>query len=150
MIHKLKSYQTNSVNWILDVSAGTWTTGPSETTPEAESSSNTLSGGAKVVSCSGCSGSESVGYIGGSSGGTLTFPNISSSVSTTTTIRIHYENGDSAQRFANVVVNGVSHVVAFVPTSDGETPGTSTLTVPLNSGSKNVISFEAYNGGWGE
>jgi hypothetical protein len=138
------------VNWILDVSAGTWTTGPSETTPEAESSSNTLAGGAKVQSCSGCSGGESVGYIGGSTDGTLTFPDISSSVSTTTTIRIHYENGDSTQRFANVVVNGVTHVVSFVPTSDGSTPGTSTLTVPLNSGSSNVIEFEAYNGGWGK
>lgn len=84
------------------------------------------------------------------SDGTLTFPDISSSVSTTTTIRIHYENGDSTQRFANVVVNSVTHVVAFVPTTDGSTPGTSTLTVPLNSGSSNVISFEAYNGGWGK
>jgi hypothetical protein len=137
------------VNWILDISAGTWTTGPSETTPEAESSSNTLAGGAEVLSCSGCSGGKSVGYIGGSTDGTLTFPDISSSVSTTTTIRIHYENGDSTQRFANVVVNGVTHVVAFVPTSDGSTPGTSTLTVPLNIGPSNVIKFEAYNGGWG-
>lgn len=139
---------TNEVNWILDISAGTWTTGPSETTPEAESSSNTLSGGAKILSCSGCSGSESVGYIGGSTNGILTFPDISSSVSTTTTIRIHYENGDTSQRYANVVVNGVTHIVAFVPTADGSTPGTSTLTVPLNSGSQNVITFEGYNGGW--
>jgi hypothetical protein len=139
------------VNWILDIPAGSWTTGPRETTPEAELCGNILSGGAKVLSCSGCSGSESVGYIGVSTDGTLTFPDISSSVSTTTTIRIHYENGDSTQRFANVVVNGVTHVVAFVPTTtDGSTPRTSTLTVPLNSGSNNVISFEAYNGGWGK
>ena len=143
-------YQTNEVNWILDISAGTWTTGPSETTPEAESSSNILSGGAIILSCSGCSGSESVGYIGGSSNGILTFPDISSSVSTTTTIRIHYENGDASQRYANVVVNGVTHIVAFVPTASGSTPGTSTLTVPLKSGSQNVITFEGYNGGWGK
>ena len=63
---------------------------------------------------------------------------------------IRYENGDGSQRFANVVVNGVTHVVAFVPTANGATPGTSTLTVPLISGSKNAISFQAYNGGWGK
>ncbi|KAF4625053.1 hypothetical protein G7Y89_g13116 [Cudoniella acicularis] len=116
---------TNEVNWILDIAAGTWSVGPSETTPE------------------------DVGYIGGPSpGGTLTFPDISSTVATTTTIRIKYLNGDSTQRYANVLVNGVTHVVAFLPTIDG-TPGSSTLTVPLNAGSKNVIEFEAYESGWG-
>ena len=139
----------NEVNWVLSVSAGTWTTGPSETEPEAESSSNTLANGAVITSCSGCSGSESVGYIGGSPGGTLTFNGVSSSVAATTTIRIHHTNGDSTQRYANVVVNGVSSVVAFLPTADDNTPGSSILTVALKSGS-NVIEFEAYDGGWGK
>lgn len=58
-------------------------------------------------------------------------------------------NGDKSQRFANVVVNGVANVVAFLPTS-GTTPGTSALTVPLTAGSANVVRFEVYNGGWGE
>jgi hypothetical protein len=58
-------------------------------------------------------------------------------------------NGDKSQRFANVVVNGVANVVAFLPTS-GTTPGTSALTVPLKAGSANVVRFEVYNGGWGE
>ncbi|TVY18569.1 hypothetical protein LARI1_G004543 [Lachnellula arida] len=138
--------QNNEVNWILN--SNSWSTGPSETTPEAEASTNTLSGGAEVVACSGCSGSKSVGYIGGSPGGKLLFPNISSSVATTTTIRIHYTNADATQRYASVVVNGVSHVVAFIPTPDDNTPGTATLTVPLESGSANTIEFEAYNGGW--
>ena len=142
-------YKHNEVNWILSVSAGTWTTGPSETDTEAESSSNVLADGAVVQSCTGCSGSSSVGYIGGSPGGTLKFPDISSNSATTTTIRIHYANGDSTQRYATVVVNGVSHVVAFVPTGSGNEVGTSTLTVPLNAGSSNVIEFEAYDGGWG-
>lgn len=48
-----------------------------------------------------------------------------------------------------MVVNGVSNIVAFLPSPDGNTPGTSVLTVPLNSGSANVIKFEAYNGGYG-
>lgn len=135
---------------MLGSGASSWASGPSETTPEAEASTNTISGGAKSVSCTGCSGSASIGYIGGSPGGKLVFPNISSSVSTTTTIRIHYTNADTTQRYANVVVNGVSHIVAFIPTPDDNTPGTATLTVPLNSGSANVIEFGAYNSGWGE
>ena len=89
-----------------------------------------------------------MGYIGGPPGGTLTFKSISSTVSTTTTIRIHYINGDSTQRYANVLVNGVSHIVAFLPASSA--PGSSTLTVPLNSGAANVIEFEAYDSLWGE
>lgn len=40
-------------------------------------------------------------------------------------------------------------MVAFCPTGGDKNPGTSTLTVPLNSGSLNTIEFEAYNGGWG-
>ena len=73
---------------------------------------------------------------------------MTSSVATTSTIRIAYINGDSTQRYANVVVNGVGNVVAFVPTV-GSTPMSSTLTVPLNKGS-NTIRFEGYNGGWGK
>jgi hypothetical protein len=134
---------------VINPSAGTWSAGPSEAVPEAEASSNTLAGGAKAVICAGCSGSKAIGYIGGSSGGTLTFPAISSTSSTVTTIRIHYENGDTSQRYGNVIVNGVSNIIAFLPTADGNTPGTSILTVPLNSGSANVIKFEAYNGGYG-
>ncbi|KFY35837.1 hypothetical protein V494_05562 [Pseudogymnoascus sp. VKM F-4513 (FW-928)] len=136
------------VNWVINPSAGTWSAGPSETSPEAEASSNTLAGGAKAVTCSGCSGSKTIGYIGGSSGGSLTFPAISSTSSTTTTIRIHYANGDKIQRYGNVIVNGVSNIIAFLPSPDGNTPATSVLTVPLNSGSANVIKFEAYNGGY--
>ena len=50
-----------------------------------------------------------------------------------------------------MIVNGVSNIIAFLPnvTADGNTPGTSILTVPLKSGSANVIKFEAYNGGYG-
>lgn len=142
--------QANRVNWIIDATAGTWSTAPTETTPEGEQSSNILASGAKLVSCSGCSGGSEVGYIGGSAGGTLTFPAISSTVATTTTIRIHYTNGDSTQRYASVIVNGQGYVIAFCPTAGDSSPGTSTLTVPLKSGTVNVIEFEAYNGGWGK
>ena len=134
------------MNWALDAAKGSWSAGPSENSYEAESAA--MSGGAKTASCSGCSGGSIVGYVGGSPGGTLKFSNISSSVDATTTIRIHHQNGDKSQRFANVVVNGKAYVTAFLPTS-GSDVGTSVLTVPLKAGSGNTIEFQAYNGGWG-
>lgn len=138
------------MNWIPNVSAGTFSSAPSETAPEAEASPQVRASGAVISSCSGCSGGEEVGYIGGSAGGTLTFPAVSSTVATTTSIRIHHTNGDSTQRFASVIVNGKGYVLSFLPTGGDVNPGTSVLTVPLNSGSTNTIEFEAYNGGWGE
>jgi len=69
----------NEVNWIFNIAAGTWTTGPSETTPEAESSTNSWASGARILTCSSCSNASDIGYIGGPSpGGTLTFKGISS------------------------------------------------------------------------
>ncbi|KAL9112759.1 MAG: hypothetical protein Q9227_003062 [Pyrenula ochraceoflavens] len=142
-------HMSNLVNWIPNVSSGgAWTNGPTETTPEAESSANSLASGASVISCSGCSGTKAVGNIGGSSNGKLTFNGVSSSASTLTTIRIKYENGDSAQRYGKVTVNGASQTIAFVPSADGNTPGSSTLHVQLNSGSGNTVAFEGVNGGY--
>ncbi|KAF8320299.1 Arabinanase/levansucrase/invertase [Clavulina sp. PMI_390] len=135
----------NYVNWIINPSTGAWTVGPSETTYEGEAS--TLSKGAVIVSCSGCSGGEAAGYIGGSSGGTAYFGSVSSTVSTTTTIRVKYLNGDSTQRYSSISVNGATaKIVAFVPASGD--PNSSTLHVPLNSGT-NTISITGYNSGWG-
>lgn len=57
-------------------------------------------------------------------------------------------NGDSTQRYANVVVNGVGSTVAFVPTVGGVAMS-SALTVKLNKGA-NTVMFEGINGGWGE
>lgn len=48
-----------------------------------------------------------------------------------------------------MTVNGVSNIVAFLPSRNGNTPGTSVLTVPLKKGSANVINFKAYNGRFG-
>jgi len=135
---------------VINAQAGTYSAGPTETTPEAESSTQIITNGAKKVSCAGCSGASEIGYIGCSAAGTLTFPAISSTVDTTTSIRVHYTNGDSRQRYANVIVNGVTKLVAFVPTDGDRAPKTSVLTVPLKIGSANSIRFEGYNGGCGE
>ncbi|EKD18875.1 uncharacterized protein L3040_005098 [Drepanopeziza brunnea f. sp. 'multigermtubi'] len=136
----------DKVNWVLDISAGTWAAGPKETSTEAEASTNILANGAKVIDCKPCSGGKSVGYIGGSTGGTLTME-VTSIQPTNSTIRVHYVNGDKTQRYATVVVNDVTTVMAFVPTSGGK-PMDSLLTVPLKAG-KNTVKFEAYEGGWG-
>ncbi|KAK2756505.1 hypothetical protein FQN54_005398 [Arachnomyces sp. PD_36] len=135
----------NQVNWILSPS-GNWSAGPSESNPEAESA--TFSNGAEVVSCDGCSASEAVGYLGGTDGGTLEFSGITSSETTKTTIRIKHLNGDSSQRYATVSVNGESQVVAFLPSSDGQTPASSSLHAELNAGSENTIVISAHEDGW--
>ena len=134
---------SNYVNW----QPSTFTGGPSENSYEGESA--TLSSGAKSVSCGGCSGSQAAGYIGGSAGGVALFGSVQSSVSAMTSVRIKFENGDSVQRFAYVSVNGdANQRVAFLPTVDGNTPGSSTLNVPLNAGA-NTVRVLGYDGGYG-
>ncbi|KAI6713923.1 hypothetical protein JHW43_003577, partial [Diplocarpon mali] len=137
---------TNRTSWILNPRAGTWAPAPTETSAQAEDAANTLSNGAKILNCAACSGGKSVGFIGGPPGGTLTFTNVTSSMATTTTLRVQYVNGDHTQRYANVIVNGLASVMAFLPT-EGGVPMSSTLTVPLKAGA-NTVCFEAFNGGW--
>ncbi|KAF8607241.1 galactan 1,3-beta-galactosidase [Ceratobasidium sp. AG-I] len=131
------SMPNNYLNWVVDVNTGSMTAGPGENWYEAESAS--LSGSAVVASCSGCSGSSCVGYIGGSGDGVLTFNNVASTATTRTTLRIKHMDGESTQRYATVTVNGVSQIVAFLPTTNGYTPGSSVVHVSLNSGSSNTV-----------
>ena len=134
---------SNYVNWL----PSTFSAGPTENQYEGESA--TFSSGAKTVSCSGCSGGSAAGYIGGSSHGAMQFSSVQSSASTRTSIRIKYENGDAAQRFADVSVNGgASQRIGFVHTADGNTPGSSVLNVNLNSGT-NTIRISRSDGGNG-
>ncbi|KAJ2977501.1 hypothetical protein NUW58_g7790 [Xylaria curta] len=122
------------------------TTGPAR--PHLKLRLPILANGAKTLSCSGCSGGTSVGYVGGSSGGSVTFSNVSSNAATRSSIRIKHLNGDSSQRFATVTVNGVSQKVAFLPTPGG-TPGSSVLNVDLKSGASNTVTITTTDGTWG-
>ncbi|KAI7786447.1 galactan 1 [Diaporthe eres] len=144
-----KVTMANQVNWIPNVaSGGAWTVGPSESQPEGEAA--TLTNGAKTVTCSGCSGGSAAGYIGGSTGGTVTFNGVVSSAATTSTIRVKYQNGDSSQRYATVSCNGVSQKVAFLPTASGNgTPGSSVVNCALRSGSDNVVVISQTDGTYG-
>lgn len=135
----------NAVNWVPNVQSGSASSGPSENSYEGESAQ--LSGGAKTVSCSGCSGQSSAGYVGGDNNGVVTFSEVQSSATTRTTIRIKYLNGDSSQRFADVSVNGgAAQRVAFLP-SGGSDPVSSSLHADLKAGS-NTIKV-SMSGSWG-
>ncbi|KXJ87852.1 galactan 1,3-beta-galactosidase [Microdochium bolleyi] len=137
----------DQVNWTPNVAGGTWAAGPSETSPEGEAA--VLSNGAVTISCTGCSGGKAAGYIGGASGGTVTFNNVRADATGRTTIRIKHLNGNTAQRFADVIVNGASQRVSFLPTQDGNTPGSSVVHANLNAGSGNTIVIKITDGSYG-
>ncbi len=116
------------------------TTSPSLGGYEAESSANTLAGGAVVAACSGCSGGEKVGYVG--LGGTLQFNNVQASSSGSDTLTIYYVDGD-AGRSAQMSVNGAaSTTISFHGTNDANWNVVQSLTVSvsLNAGN-NTIKF---------
>lgn len=134
----------NSVNWVLDSSSGNMNAGPSENQNEGEAAA--LSNGAKVISCSSCSGGQAAGYIGGSTNGAALFSNVQSSATTRTTIRIKHLNGDSSQRVADVSVNGKTQRVAFLPHGGGD-PASSVVHADLKQGSNEVkISMQSSYG----
>lgn len=66
------------------------------------------------------------------------------------TIQIIYNNSDATQRYGNVVVNGVSNVVAFAPARNVSLAaesilGTASLRAPFRRGN-NEIRFEGIGG----
>ena len=111
---------------------------PQLTTYEAEASTNTLSGGAVIASCSTCSGGQKVGYVG--NGGTLTFNNINVSSAGSYTLFIYYCDGDSG-RTADMSVNGgAATAINFPGTGGWNTAAPYKITVNLNAGN-NTIKF---------
>ncbi|KAL1637664.1 hypothetical protein SLS58_009194 [Diplodia intermedia] len=139
----------NAVNWVPNVAAGTTSAGPSETAPEAEDAA--LSGGARAVSCEGCSGGDGAGYVGGGDdvAGVVTFDGVVADAAGATTVRVKYQNLDAAARYALVGANGAEgRKVAFLPTVQG-TPGSSVVDLVLEEGSANTVVVEGVDGGWG-
>lgn len=105
---------------------------------EAEANGNTISGGAQITGCGGCSGGQKVNWIG--NGGYVTFNNVSGSAGSAT-LTIYYTNGSGAARTFYVSVNGGSGTSISCPaTADWATVGSVTMTVSLNAGS-NTIRF---------
>jgi hypothetical protein len=110
---------------------------PGPTSYEAESSNNTIAGGARVSSCSACSGGKKVGYVG--SGGTLTFNGVTAPSDGTYNVTIGYLDGEGRQAYVSVN-GGPGQLLQFTSTGDFDTLGTMTVPLHLDSGS-NTIEF---------
>jgi hypothetical protein len=114
-------------------------TGPGPVSYEAESSSNTLAGGAKVATCAACSGGQKVGFIG--SGGTLTFNGVTAASAGMYQVTVSYLDGSTTGRQATVSVNGgAPQTLTFTPTGDFNTVGTLAASLPLVAGN-NTVQF---------
>jgi transcriptional regulator with XRE-family HTH domain len=108
------------------------------TSYEAEAPQNTLTGGAAVVSCPGCSGGERVEQIG--RGGTLQFNNINEDHAGNYELIIYYTNG-SHDRTLDMSMNSKPVIAIQVsPTGTWHTVGMVSIIVNLDAG-QNVISF---------
>ncbi|SPO01411.1 related to glycosyl hydrolase family 43 protein [Cephalotrichum gorgonifer] len=136
----------NRVNWVPDAKSRTWAPGPSESRYEGEAA--TLSGGAVKASCSGCSGSSVIGYLGGPDAGRLEWTGVRSDATTRTTLRIRHLNGDSKERRATVSVNGIEQQVAFLPSENMNTPASASVHCDLKAGSANTIVISTSDGSW--
>jgi hypothetical protein len=107
-------------------------------TYEAESSANTLAGGARVANCGPCSGGRKVGYVGNNAG-TLQFNGVSASAAGSATITISYASGTT--RNASLSVNGgAATSLSFASTGSFTTVKTKTVTVTLKAGT-NTLKF---------
>lgn len=131
-------------SWVPDVQADSWSTAPPANNYYGVNAA--LSNGAVIVSCSACYEQKAAGYIGGPSQGSATFSGISTSSSGLTTLQIIYRNGDSTARYADVIVNGVTQRIEFLPASS---VGTSVVNANLNAGSNNQIVIKTSDGTYG-
>lgn len=105
---------------------------------EAESSANTLAGGARVTSCTPCSGGKKVGYVGNNAG-TLLFNGVMATTAGSVTLTIRYASG-SARKASLSVNNGTAISISFASTGSFTTVGSKTVTVTLKAG-KNTLKF---------
>lgn len=113
---------------------------------EAESAANTLAGGATVVSCSACSGSQKVGNVG--NGGTLKFNNVNVANAGTYILNIAYIDGDAGRSAQMSINGGTALTLNFSGTNNGRWNNVQNLSVPvlLNAGN-NTILF-SNSSGW--
>ncbi|WP_084717992.1 fibronectin type III domain-containing protein [Streptacidiphilus carbonis] len=107
---------------------------------EAEASGNTLSGSASVGGCSGCSGGQKVGNLGGS-GNTLAINNVTAPKDGTYLLKLDYVDGDSSRTLV-VTVDGSPIHVPVAGTNDNNWGQSQSVTLPvrLKAGS-NTVTF---------
>lgn len=111
---------------------------PGPTSYEAEAPTNTIAGGARISSCSACSGGKKVGYVG--SGGTLTFNDVTAPSDGTYNVTIAYLDGQGRQAYVSVD-GGPGQLLQFTSTGDFNTLGTMTIPLQLKAGN-NTIEFD--------
>jgi Alpha-galactosidase, CBM13 domain len=112
---------------------------PNAVTYEAEASGNTMPG-AKVMSCSGCSGGRKVGDIGKDMGW-LRFNGVTAGAAGSAMMVIGYVNGGSNVRTAQLIVNGAAPItLSFAQTADWSTTGWLAVRVNLRAGG-NTLEF---------
>jgi hypothetical protein len=128
----------NTDGWL---GLGAMTVGTSTSTPgsyEAEASANTLTGGAVVAGCPGCSGGAKVGYVG--NGARLTVNGVNGGSGGTRTLTVYYASAVS--RTATVQVGtGVATSVSFPATTDWNTVGSVPITVTVPAGTANTVTI---------
>ncbi|OHF02904.1 hypothetical protein CORC01_01662 [Colletotrichum orchidophilum] len=119
-----------------------------------------LSSGANLQSCSGCTSSNKVGDIGGSSGGRVVLSNITSSTAGTQTVLFDYINGDvgylgggNNERLASITVNGVTGQTVSFPLSGYNWSadvfkGYRVELKGFQAGSANTISITGVGSAW--
>jgi len=108
---------------------------------EAESSTNTLAGGARVQSCSACSGGAKVGYIG--KGGTLQLNGVRAPAAGTYWLTIFYTDGDNGRSMSVSANGGAATTYFFASTGGFSTVGVRQVAVALNAGSNSVLLSRA-------
>ena len=116
----------------------TVSTGGGSTSFEAEAAGNTLSGTAKLATCSACSGGKKVGFIGNGSNNFVTINNINVAQSGSYKVAIFYlVNGT---RSFSISVNGGSATTLSLSGSSFSVPAATpaTVTVPLKAGSNSI------------
>ena len=113
--------------------------GPASKSYEAEASANTLAGGAVVSSCSACSGSKKVGFVG--EGGTLQFNNVNVATAGTYILNIVYVDGDAGRAAQMSVNGGTALTLNFSGTNDGNWNTIQNLSVPviLQAGNNTIL-----------
>ncbi len=103
---------------------------------EAEAGGNTLGGGARIVTCQGCSGGAEVSFVG--NGGTLQFNGVTAPSLGRYQVAISYASGE--QRSADLSVNGSAGIrLDFAGTGSFDTVGVRTVTVTLRAGPNTLM-----------
>ncbi|GER89559.1 hypothetical protein KDW_37210 [Dictyobacter vulcani] len=106
---------------------------------EAELASNSLSGGARAVACSACSGGQKITGIG--KGGTLLFNSFKVDAAGDYTLSINYINADTSPRQISMSLNYGSPVtITFPGKGNANTIGTAQVKVHMQTG-YNSIKF---------